>query len=496
MKKILLAIVALCVIAAFALPPIIASQTEKMLADSLNNNEAMAQYFNVKVADYKKGYRQSTARLDFGLGPTYRAMIESQVTSGSDDADTQMSAADIQEMRDMLNKVFSMDVEIEHGPLLLSNGVGVGLNHYHATLSDTEMVSEIEQMIGVEDFLEILSHTTLTGTTKITATLKPFEFEEEDTTVTFSGMRNDGSWTQSSKHLLTKGKAANLSITSDDVDMIVENIAFDIDNYILDGGFIATGTSAFSVGSMKIASPDTDGTGDIDVTISGMSFESLVTEPDADDTLDIEAAYKIASVTGFGDAKARNMSFAFAMRNISRDVFTQYQKLMMNADIDEEQMEALQELLYNSLITSPVMEIGPIQGTIDGESFRANVDVKVDGAKLPPAAEFFFADPLVWMTIASADAKINASEKLINMAVDSYIRDQISASLPADTEVPEDELDEMVVQQRPMLTGQVIDQGMVTLENGEYTTTATFVDGELTVNGTPFPLEALMGGGP
>ncbi len=142
------------------------------------------------------------------------------------------------------------------------------------------------------------------------------------------------------------------------------------------------------------------------------------------------------------------------------------------------------------------MEIGPIQGTIDGESFRANVDVKVDGAKLPPAAEFFFADPLVWMTIASADAKINASEKLINMAVDSYIRDQISASLPADTEVPEDELDEMVVQQRPMLTGQVIDQGMVTLENGEYTTTATFVDGELTVNGTPFPLEALMGGGP
>lgn len=494
MKKILLAVVALCAIAAFALPPIIASQTEQVLASSLNQNEAMRQYLEVKVSDYQKGYRQSSARLDFSLGPMYRTIIEGQIANADDDADASMNATDAQELRDILQKVFSMDVDIEHGPVLLSNGVGVGVNRYRATLSDTETIRQFEQMLGVEDFLEIVSHTTLTGTTKMDLTLKPFELEEDGETLKFSGMRSDGSWSQGNRHLLAKGEAASLAITSSEGNVTVDNIAFDIDNYVEEKGFIATGTTAFSLDSMTI---DGDDASAESVKLAGLSFGTNVVRPNGGDTLDIEAVYRLDSAAGNREPTARDMSLAFAMRNIRTEVFVQYQKLMMNAaDFDEEQMEALQDLLYTALTASPTVEIGPIEATIDGESFSSNLEVKVDGAKLPPAAEFFFADPAVWMTIAAADAKINASEKLVNMAVDSYMRDQILATVPPDVELSDDELDSLVVEQRPMLTDQVIKRGFVTLENGEYSTVATFVDGELTVNGTPFPLDALMGGGP
>ena len=74
------------------------------------------------------------------------------------------------------------------------------------------------------------------------------------------------------------------------------------------------------------------------------------------------------------------------------------------------------------------------------------------------------------------------------------LKEQLIAGVPEGTEISETELEDMARAQAPMMLGAMVGQGFIRDEGTTYRVSASYDNGALTVNGTPMPLGALMGG--
>ena len=487
MKKILIVVALFLAIAAFALPPIIASQTESMLEQHISGDEAMRQYLDVKVSAFDKGYRHSTARLNVGLGSTFLEMFEAEMARKTQ---TPLSPAERAEVQALLDKTIELEVDIEHGPVLLDGGPGVGLNRFRATLVDGELIQLLEEFTGAEDILLATGTMSLTGGLHGNSLIKALRMKIEDGVVDFAGIDGDWHWTPGTEHLIVETKETSLKFTLDDATIALDGMALNIDS-LLSNGYVSLGTGGFGVDSMRMRLTGADSSLPETVTIDGFSFDWNVKEGSASDLRDLDLRYQLTDLAA-GEFTAADMSFTFAIRHIGKEVLERYQRISARAQMSEDSIASWQSLIYDALASSPIVQFGPLTATFNDESLTANAVFEVDATTLPPADEFYADDPEGWAALISANAKINASEGFVNLVADQFLREQFKASIPPDANVTDAQIEELVAQQRPMIMESLVGQGFTTLKDGAFSTVATFDEGELLINGTPFPLGPAM----
>lgn len=472
--------VALLVLAAFALPAVIGPATEKQLRQAIADANQQQGVIEATVTSYERSYRSATATINIGLSQEY---LQQMAGDGSD------SDEKIGELLGAVDNLIPLQLEIEHGPVLMKFAKGLGLNSVRTTLGDNEALTAIRDKTGITDILEVVGKTGLTGSGAFDIKMPPMQAAfDRNGTLDFSGLNGDATWNNGSQRLIMKAKSDATKVSDDVTTFLMEGMTMDIDSRFVQSN-LAVGTSTFDIAHVEFESfsiPDAPS-----MSLDKLGFVTDVSLGN-NDLMNIGVTYNVGQAVA-GEFNISDATARVEFNNIKPEVVEKYQELAANPVMDAAQIAALQDLLYDALTSSPELNIGPVRFMANGETFDGIMNVTVDSAALPDASTFNFMDPGMWMGVISQTLDVNATEGLVNEIAEGYMLQQIIATAPQDQQGMPADLQALVEQQRQVMLDQLIGQGMITRTDTGYAVDVDFDKGEMTVNGNPFPIEALLG---
>ena len=482
MKKII-AVVVLLAVAAAALPALIGPATEEQLRAGLADVSAKQGIMETKVTSYERSYRSATAVLNMSLSDDY---VESIIASGNEDGEP-MSEEEATELRTMLGPGMPIRVEIEHGPLLTRFAKGLGLNSYRITLGDADWVEQLREAVGVAEVFDVFNvtgKTGLTGNSNFDLMMPAIERTNADGKFAFSGLTGSGTWSNSSRDMAMEASSEFLQadLAEDNLSMSMKNLSVDL-GVNLKNPALGLGTSTFNLDNFSLSLH-----GDAPFAAQNAGFDTIVKMDESGERVDVSLVYRVDEVVAQG-ITVSDATATFEIKGLTPAVLEQYQTVASNPIIDEAQIAAYMDLGYNALKSSPQLNIGPIKFKANDETFDGIMTVSVDGAALPDSDNFNFADVGMWMSVITQSLDVRATEGLVNQAVDGYMMQQAMASPDAAAQLDA----ATMAQQRGMMLEQLLAQGMITRDDNGYALDVDFNKGEMTVNGNPFPIEALLG---
>jgi uncharacterized protein YdgA (DUF945 family) len=430
-----------------------------------------------EITGYERGWLASRATVEVSAGQGLFQMISAKDPSIAGLAD-QMKAPFI--------------LELGHGPILTLNGFEIGSYAVKADLDpDVQWVQTVMNMLDVPYLFELRGHTGIGSGFEFEGEIPPFENASGDETFSFSGLQFSGR--KSASDLTLDAGIDRFSVQGPAESVSAEGLAYN-GAYRIRPGTLPLGS--WKVGADRIATTNPLLGADAATGIDGFSLLATTGLNDAGN-VDIGITYAVDSiavpaaalpgVTGLGDLK-----LGFKLMNIDSKAVDDFYAMIgqMYSSGSDPSLLMLQMLptINRVVAAGPSVALDPVQFSMDGGRLQTSLMVSLDPTALPTGQVMDLMDRAVLMDALDAKLELTASKTLVNDIVMLSLREQMGPQL---ADMPEDQAEAMLSQQAAQSIQLIVGQGLLADNGDTYSTTVTFADGTATVNGTPFPLEAL-----
>jgi uncharacterized protein YdgA (DUF945 family) len=475
-------------------PPVIGSFTEARVMAQARRIETLSQdAYRIEVLDYDGGWFGSTARVQASLGEAYIQQVTAMATRDQEDESAILAA---EFLRRFLSRGLTLLVEIGHGPVMLAGGMQVGvLSAVIRPDPGAQDLAEWLEALEAPYLFEVRTLTGITGTTRFAGDVPPLEIDFPNGRVSFSGFTVEGAFDLRTREIDTRGAMEFLRVDAADWgSTAVEDVLLTVD---LTGisPVLWLGDVVMEVGSLTSAGVGPEGPFSLAMTRAGAHFDTTLDT--TGELVTIEGRYYVGSLMGPDELNLADASFAFAMRDFSREALAEYstygRQIAVSPETAPPLIPGVENLLYLTLASSPSVEVGPAEFRWNGQPFEANLRIELDGSDLPQRAEFTMFNWRAILAAISVEGYADMSEDIARTLAVANLKRRLRSSAEAvGKELPAADLERMAqTQAAGMLSGLVL-QGMIETSAAGYRSDLTFSNGELSINGNVMPLGMLL----
>ncbi|MCV6603965.1 MAG: YdgA family protein, partial [Porticoccaceae bacterium] len=303
MKKLLIVVLLLAVVVAGG--PL---YTAKLAHDGLQQQMAQMNEmpgYKAELVEYEKGWFNATARMRIGM--------DADMLAGTPNAD---------KIGD-LSMLF--DLDIAHGPLLLADGVGVGLVSAKGTLNEDNMpeLTEFREQAGLDALLTFQQTTDLLGVSHYSTQVPEFEVSDAGGKLTFGGMKVAGDYDLKDNTMSGKGTIGELTVAGDGAYILVEAMQMDFDIEFLNW-MVQLGRQDLLMPGIKVFQGG-DASGVPVMSVSNVKLLSDASQ-DTDNTIAVKMTLAADNMQGQG-MDLQNLNFDFVLERISLKAIEQFVEL-------------------------------------------------------------------------------------------------------------------------------------------------------------------------
>ena len=497
MTKYAVAGAAVVLAALVGIPPVIGSFTEARIMAQAERIETLSEdTYRIEVLDYEGGWFASTARVQASLSEAYIQQLTAMATR---DQEGESAIVVAEYLRAALGRGRTLVIEIAHGPVMLANGVQAGvLSAVIRPDPDAQGLAEWLESLGIPYLFEVRTLTGITGTTRFTGDVPPFEIDDPDGSVSFSGLTVEGTFDLRGRQIDTQGAMEFLRIDpAGSGSITVEDVVLTADLTSL-SPTLWLGDIMMEVGSFTSAGVGPEGPSNLAMTEVAARFETTLDA--TGELVTIEGRYGVGSLTGPDGLDLADASFAFAMRDFSRDALAEYsdygRQIAVSPRTAPPLFPGVENLLYLTLASSPSVEVGPTEFRWNGQPFEANLRIDLDGSDLPERAQFTMFNFRSILEAISIEANADMSEDIAHALAVANVKRQLRSNAEAlGKEIPAADLEGLAQTQAEGLLAGLVQQGMIEMSAAGYRSDLTFMNGELSINGNVIPLGMLLQSG-
>lgn len=476
MRRVIIVIVLILVLALFGLPYWFGIQAENAYNDIIDTYSGTG---NISIVEksYEKGWLDSKAKTTFIIR--------------NGDAD--------------LIKFEESDT-IYHGPFpvqALLSGLG-GITPVMAVI-DSKIVlvpvdeSEFSNFIKKLPPVSLLTRLSMDGGGITDITMPGIETEQgaEGEKLKWQGLTGDVKFSPEFKDVDTELKSPGLNITGKESAISVTGVAANSRlKYVGPENKYPVGDINFTVAEVAIRTKDDSGGYD-NFSITGIELTGTSTES--------EGLLNSTHSLGFreldaGGGKYGPGGYELAIRNIDMESWIKIQELLKNdrnAPRTEEQrqifMTELMKIVPGLIKKSPEIELTKLNIMTSDGSIDGHLKISVDGAGMdnPELA----SNPLFLIAAIKADARVAVTKSLLETIITDYKKEEIADDFrKADDEIPPpDEIAGMAQEEMGDEIKGLMDQGIITESTDNYELNATYEMGQITLNGHPLDIQSLIG---
>jgi hypothetical protein len=490
MNRLTVVIASVVLAALVGIPPVIGSFTEQRIMAQAERLETMTDSaYSVEILEYEGGWFGSTAKLRASLGADYVQQITAAVANQSDDPATALTAMMLQSF---LSQSMPLVAEIGHGPVMFSDGLRVGVLSSVLRLDpETEGLAEILETLNIPYLFEVRTLLGVTGSADFIGEIPAIDVEDDPAQISFSGFMIEGSYDFANRHIESEGGIEFLRATAPGLGSAsVEDILLAADVTGL-SPILWLGDLVTEVGLIRIDSVGPDGPLDIELTNAGVNFTTATDT--SGELVSIEGSYYIGSLLGINGLDLADARIDLTLSDFSREALEAYYEYSRLVAVSPESAPPLfpgvQDLLYLTLSTAPTIEIGPVALLWNGQPFEANIRLDVDASGLPERDAFNMFSRQVLFAAISIDGHLDMSEEIARTIAAETVKYQLrSGAARAGNELPESDLEALAQSQALGMLLGLVAQGLIEESEAGYRSELSFVNGELTVNGTVLPI--------
>jgi len=481
MRKLASAVVVLLVIVLLAAPGIAGFAVEGVIEDrAVMYNEEYADFFELKIESYDRSWFGSDAIASIKSSQTYQDLMRANLES-----DPNMDPVVIEELMSLLETQVFFDVSLQHGPVLFSDGMRLGLGSAVIELdAGSGEMSEVKEALGVSYLLRQYSHISFGGVISFNGDMPAFSYQRDTTITDFSGMEYSGVADIYSGEVGFLMTAEELAVDALAGRTTISGISYS-------GEHVQLQPSVW-VGDAQISVAAIVGKDAAENEVFNLQNLSLDVRADADASgqmANIDGLYSIESVNAAGDLNIADTTMKISFGQIDIEALNTLVEINNSGGWQNGMTDELRGAIYEMSAGSPVISFGPLDTLWQDEKLSTGMTISVDGSVLPDYESFNPMDTLMWSRLISSDAYIDMSDAMAVTLATEYARSQIVASLgdQAPTTDPA-EIDAVAAQQGPVLLYSFTQQGVLKKTETGYTSKFIYKDGQAIVNDMPIPI--------
>lgn len=334
-----------------------------------------------------------------------------------------------------------------------------------------------------------------TGVGDISVDAPPFQIDKSDdqfASVTFAGATASGNLDLADLHTVIEGQVNGLSFTGDLGEAVIEGISFSGDMAYPESHPYGTGHGEMIFDRFVAISEDQTS---LDLSNAKVAFASMKNDSNK---VDLSVTYAV-EVFNAPDTRLRDAQLTFTLADLDPDTLITLQglgnTLVPDPNDPAQMIMQLTGPVYDLVAGGASVSVDPVRFIYNDQPFHAAVKMQSKPTSLPAKDAFTLDNPMLLMNLFVIDAELSIDAALALEVVIPQLKQQLAAGVPVGTEVTDAELEDMARAQAPMVLGTLIGQGILRQEGSNYVVKASFDGGELSVNGNPFPLGAVLGQG-
>lgn len=479
MKKITFALILIIALILLS-PPIVGMQARSALQDALQQTASQTgDYLQIRLEAYESGWFEGQGKIRISLNEEYLETLFDDDTSN--------------ELRQRLREGLLQQVQINHGPVIFSDGVNLELGQA-VTVIDASSHPDVAALLaqtGNEYLLKLSMDLGFSGNSDLHLDAPAFtarmEQDKGNGELIFAGAQARGNLDFSGMQLVMNGQMNGFSVRGDDGEAVIERTVLRSDMAYPDSDPYGLGEASVAIDRVVAMQADA-----IAFDLSQARFDFASTKQG--DALRLQADYRIA-VLQSGGATYEDLQVTLVADQVARDAMRQLQNLDTNLAASEDTgyiLDSLRAPIHQLLAAGLTLQVAPAKFLYDTKPFSAKLTVRSQPQALPPLDAFQLEDIAMWMALLEIEADLNLHRELATELLIPQIKQQLLAGVPADTEVDEAQLDAMARAQAPLMLGALIGQGIFREDQDNLAIAAQFSNGAMSVNGNPFPLDSLL----
>ncbi len=480
MMKKAIAIALIGVVAAIVgLPPVFGTLTESQFNRRIAEINANG-VWSLEVTAFERGWSDTMATIDVSLSSD---VIERFQPAVGVPGPTPAFAA-------LLDSNPTVLVDVNHGPVILRGGPYVGIARVTARPDSAEPdTAALEELLGVPYLFEFNGRSGLVGGLRFVTDVPAIDYADGSSETVFSGTRIAGHL--NGDELLLDFNVDSLAWSNPLVAISFDAISFDGDTRILPRQQWL-GAVELSIGQLLVANR-TAGSQAVfeaeNVTLRSRG-DRIGDGPLTTGTL----TYATDSIRAGGRFQFADSEIVVGFDRLDAAAFADYLEAVASfperEDPGADPATVLLPIIRQLLAPEPTLSIDPIGFSMDGESFRASVNVRTHPEALPDTPASATLDPAFLRTVVSLVAEAAASRTLAHRLAAEIVKSQLAADPAGGGGFPGD-VDAMAEAQAELMLGAMVAQGFLVQEDDEYRVALEVENGEVRLNGTPIPFLSL-----
>lgn len=455
-------------------PKIISSQVKdhtEAIVETIQDRIQSGQLkgYSIEMLSYNEGWFSSYAQ--YKLAIDYREIVPN---------------SNIPE--DFANPEVLVNVTTFHGPIFFTAETGLGWVRWDASAGEKDLV-EAYVWEGERAFYESTTTRGLFGGWTVVDSMPAITLTEKlGTTGEFSGYQGSG---------YSSHEGFNYNATIPFFRLDNPDVSINLDNFeivtLFRGGFmqalegkIEDSSFALSIESYK---QNAKQAGNPSGAFKNIDWLMSVVANHDKDSISFSQKFSIEEFQ-LAEYQANNLVLDMELNSISREFAEAYQKFSQQlAGSDPETVPQLsnnfiQNNLLELLSNEPEFNITKLSANlIQGQFVLVSDNKIVEVSALPETLE----DPRFWLEHLDSQSNLIADQAVVELIAKNYMYRQVLAN-PNAAGMTQEQIDQLLEQQVPVMLQALQNQGMLVMENDVYKVDFAVKDAEALLNGNPMPL--------
>lgn len=471
MKKIILAVVILLAATVGIGPKIVANSIDTQLNHVVTTLNANPNY-QAELIEIKQSWFSTQAKISVKL-----------------DMAALPNAQDNPILQQWGELALVLNFNAEHGPVLTGEHSGLAWSNWSLSYAGDSIRDTLEWPKDIP-FYHVQATTHLFGSTSYQDNFPAFTITDDEsaTHISFSGYQGQGVY--SGDELTYQATADSADFQLDKVQAKVQqlsvNMSMQTDLIKALEGALYDSTAQITLEHIEVQDshfePKT-------FTLDGFDLTTLSKIDEQQQLANIEFSYALRAFDADG-YQGKDLLLALQVNNISNQFVQQYQQQMqgINAQDPDQVLQHIQQFMQKNLLAQlklePQMKITQLSGTLPEGQFNGNSSVSFKGIEALPAD---LSDSLFWLQHLHCTSNLSVDKGIAEMVATQTLKTQL-ANNPQMAELDEQQKQQIIQQQIPVMLTNLVQQGMLKETEQGYSADITINNGTAKINSVEIPL--------
>ncbi|WP_157981090.1 DUF945 family protein [Pseudidiomarina insulisalsae] len=425
--------------------------------------------YHAELLSYERSWFGANATISLSMDPALFAAV--------DDMESDFS--------------MTMELSIQHGPVLTDQGLELGLNSWQLLATGNDLREQLSWDSERPLYLQ-QGRVNLLGDAVFIDYIPELQWQslESEAFLTLSAYRGAG--TYQNEVLEYAGDFDRFMAVIEENEIVMDQMALVLNAHAsmetLLQGQLYENTARFTVAAIEVSDPD-----ELLFALNGLQVTSELMF--RDDLMDGVVNYELAEMFAAGE-RISDMQLKVALRNLDRQVIQRYieqfNKLyQQDPEIVEEEFELLLEQEALALLQAePEFVIERFNAVFPAGRVHGDALVGIYGVTSLPATT---DDPDFWFAHLRGDMFTEIDKSLMDWVLERYVEYSLLAMQPGYSEQAEEQQQTAIAQVKAQMLQGLLQSGFLREVEQTYQSSVSFANGELTVNGQVMPLEQWLG---